>query len=769
MSIDHITKKYRFRPRLNDPFMITRFTPYASRFLGIKTILALFLLLGLSYSLFTPLFETPDEMSHFAYIKSLVDGQGFPGAPVVVAVDRPSQESTQPPLYYLVSALFVRLFAPESSDFQNYLQINPAFPYIAKIVDNDNKNLFIHETTGVSPFSGTARAVHVARLIALLFGALTVGATYRLACEACPEQKSIALIAASVVAFIPQFVFISGAASNDSAAAATCALTLWLAVKSMRDGLTPKSALATGGALGLAALSKASATALIPCILFFSVVLVSVPLKVRVRWAAIVILIVAVMALLWYLRSLSLFGDVFGIPVHMSTPWAQSRSLPLLAVFNQLPGVLVSFWLAFGWGNVLAPDGLYSLLNLLSLVGVVGLFIRFRSRQLASSDQAVRRIAIMLGAWIIIILLALIRWIQLLNAPIGRLTFPAIAAFAVLLAIGWQRIAERVRQPALAALMPICLVAISIWALPMTLLPAYEPPGLLTSGQIDQQPGRTLDIRYGAVARLIKIEVLQSNWPLPGDEPAIRLCWEALSADARPLMILLQLVGADNRVVATRRTLPGLGSFPTANWRVGDRFCDVVHVGIDANAPAPAIYKVEVAMIDDQTHERLPVFAPDGSQLTTNFVDTIKIAPEVYSTPKIDRPLNYRLGDQIELIGYSLEPASIERGGSVHLRLYWRALKRPVAAYTVFVHVQDDQARLLTQADSQPQNDLYPTSFWGANEIVIDDRSIQIPATASPGAYTIAVGLYNPIDNLRLPVNDVPNSEIDLPLQVQVR
>jgi 4-amino-4-deoxy-L-arabinose transferase-like glycosyltransferase len=740
------------------------------RFLNINTIVLLFVLLASLYSSTTPLFEAPDEMSHFAYIKSLVDGQGFPGTPVIIAIDQPSQESTQPPLYYLTAAAFVRVLAPDSGDFQNYLQINPAFPYIAKTADNDNKNLFIHATTGSLIGSGTARAVQVARLVSLLFGTLAVIATYKLAREVCANQQSIALSAAAMVAFMPQFVFISGAVSNDSSAAATCALALWLVVRSMRSGFTLKTAWAAGGALGLAALSKASATALIPCVLLFSVTFGSVPLKIRMRWAALVVLSVAVIASLWYLRALNLFGDVFGVAVHMSTPWALSRSLPLSEVFGQLPGVLVSFWLAFGWGNVLGPDWLYVLLNLLSLIGVVGFLIWLRSNGLTSSDRLARRSAIMLGLWIVIILLALIRWIQLLNAPLGRLIFPAISAISILIAIGWAELGRRVRTNALAAIiMPVGLLILSVAALPSWLQPAYARPQILSAAQIDQQPGHSIDVRYGDVARLIKIDVPQMNWPQPGDEPAIRLCWEALSSDSRPLLILLQLVGANDRVVATRRTLPGLGSFPTASWQVGDRFCDVMHVAINSDAPSPAIYKVEVGIIDDQTSNRLPAFAPDGSQLGTNFVDAIKIAPKVYATPKIDQPLNYQLGDQIELIGYALDPATLERSGIMHLRLYWRALKRPVAAYTVFVHVQDDHGQLLTQADSQPQNDLYSTSFWDANEIVIDDRSIQIPANTSAGTYTIAVGLYNPIDNTRLPVTGVPNSEIDLPGQVQVR
>lgn len=742
---------------------------FAARLINIQTIVATFILVAALYNFATPIFETPDEPSHLAYIKSLVDGHGFPAPPIVIADDQPAQESSQPPLYYVTAALAVRLLAPDTNDFSTDVQRNPSFPYIANETLDDNKNVFVHTTSEVLPYIGTDRAVHAARFISILFGALAVMATYGLAREVFPDRKSVALIAASIVAFTPQFAFISGAVSNDSSAAAMCALVLWLTARVMQHGFTLRRSIALGIVLSLAMLSKASSIALVPLIAIVAVFWNPIERRLtfvsRLKWAALILGLALALAAPWYLRSWSLFGDVFGITPHLGMPWARPEAISIGAALTQLPGAITSYWLAFGWGNLIMPDGIYLLLNAIAVSGLLGVVLWLGHE--ANSIQ--KWIAVILIVWSAIIFAALVRWIQLLNAPLGRLIFPAISAISILIAVGWTELGRRLRTNVVAAFIPAPFFILSVAALPSLLQPAYARPQILSPSQIDQQPGRSIDVRYGDVARLIKIDVPQSNWPQPGDEPPIRLCWEALSSDSRPLLILLQLVGLDNRVVATRRTLPGLGSFPTASWRAGDRFCDVMHIGIGHDAPAPALYKVEVGIIDNQTHERLPAFAPDGSQLGTNFVDAVKIAPNVYSTPAIDQPLDYSLGDQIDLIGYRIDPPSVDRGDEVHVRLYWRAIKRPAAAYTVFVHVQDDQGHLLTQADSQPQNDSYPTSFWDANEIVIDDRLIQIPASASAGVYTIAVGLYNPLDNSRLPVNGGPNSEIDLPMQVQVR
>jgi hypothetical protein len=96
-----------------------------SRRPNIGMVLIAFIVLGVAYSLATPIFEKPDEMWHLAYIKRLVDGQGYPDAPRSISDDAPSQESSQPPLYYTLAALVVRTFAPDTSDLHTRLTHNP--------------------------------------------------------------------------------------------------------------------------------------------------------------------------------------------------------------------------------------------------------------------------------------------------------------------------------------------------------------------------------------------------------------------------------------------------------------------------------------------------------------------------------------------------------------------------------------------------------------------------------------------------------------------
>jgi hypothetical protein len=175
-------------------------------------------------------------------------------------------------------------------------------------------------------------------------------------------------------------------------------------------------------------------------------------------------------------------------------------------------------------------------------------------------------------------------------------------------------------------------------------------------------------------------------------------------------------------------------------------------------------------MIDQATLERVPAYAPDGAPLTTNFVDRIKIAPREYVTPSIEQPLDHQLDDQFDLIGYKLDRSTVKPGESIGLRLYWKALRRPDADYTVFVQVRDAENHIVAQKDSPPQSGAYPTLFWDAGEVVIDDRVIEIPADAPIGKYPIRVGMYLPADGSRLSIDgDAAVTEVTLPVEIEIR
>ena len=289
----------------------------------------------------TPLFEAPDEVWHYAYVRWLAEGQGLP--PMDSDVSGAGQEVAQPPLYYGVAALLSAPFPDE--DLEHLFWANPNFGYQASGTVPDNKNWLIHTDREHFPWRGAVLTVHVTRLASLVFGLATVAASWGLGYEALGTQRG-ALLTAALVAFQPQFVFISSVVSNDSAAAALCTIALWLTVRAFRRGVTPRHAVLAGALVGLAALTKTSALLLIPGV---GLTLGWVARRERCNWTRLIGMLglygIAVLALGggWYLRNYLSYGDPLGISSHVNTPWGRPEAVSLVARLPELPLVIRSY------------------------------------------------------------------------------------------------------------------------------------------------------------------------------------------------------------------------------------------------------------------------------------------------------------------------------------------------------------------------------------------------------------------------------------------
>ena len=85
------------------------------------------------------------------------------------------------------------------------------------------------------------------------------------------------------------------------------------------------------------------------------------------------------------------------------------------------------------------------------------------------------------------------------------------------------------------------------------------------------------------------------------------------------------------------------------------------------------------------------------------------------------------------------------RGDDVTLE--WRALDRPPASYTVFVHVLDGGGDLVAQQDGVPRDGSFPTGLWQAGDVVQDIHRLSMAPTAG---MHLEVGLYTRPDIRRI-------------------
>src|SRR5574341_2544622 len=145
----------------------------------IAPLLLAFALLGFAYSAATPIFETPDELQHYAHVNYVARFWWFPPLG-----DRPAehlwdQQALQAPLFYWVAA--AATFWVDTSDLSRQAVLQPK-ANIGDATLPGKKNAFLHGPDQSFPYRGTTLAVHICRWVSVIFGAGTVLLTFAISC-----------------------------------------------------------------------------------------------------------------------------------------------------------------------------------------------------------------------------------------------------------------------------------------------------------------------------------------------------------------------------------------------------------------------------------------------------------------------------------------------------------------------------------------------------------------------------------------------------------
>ena len=184
---------------------------------------------------------------------------------------------------------------------------------------------------------------------------------------------------AGLVAFIPQYLFVTTSVNNDNLMTCLGTLSLFLLMLGLRDGTWKQGgagvlSIGTGVVLGLALLSKLSALALLGLVGLVIGLVAWYHRSWRLAWrlAGLVYLPALIISGWWYARNAMLYGD----PTGLTAMWnVIGRRKDFGAdLWGEFRGLRYSFWGLFGWFSIAMPVWVYRLLDVfswLSLAGVV--------------------------------------------------------------------------------------------------------------------------------------------------------------------------------------------------------------------------------------------------------------------------------------------------------------------------------------------------------------------------------------------------------------
>jgi hypothetical protein len=571
-------------------------------------ILLTFAILASGFSL-GPIFEGPDEIEHYRYIRTLQNNLALPDP-----AGRERGQFHQAPLYYVL-LLPIAALLPDDDFSRIDGRFNPYHGYAFERPGNDNKNLFIHTRAEDFPFtdSQTALAVHLLRLTSIGISIGTLAAAFGVFSILWSEHPDRRLLAVGIMAFWPQFIYLSSIINNDTLAIMLATTTLYLLLRYQATGLTWKRSAVLGSVLGAALLTKASLAALAVPVGFFFLMMLAKDRRVW-RYAMLTLTITVVIAGWWYLRNWVLYGDPTGIRAMFQTWQTELLATDGPALDTGLHRARYAYqtlWARFGQGAVAVGGWIYRLFDLLVVLGATGLGIRMVRglRRYVPRETLFR--------WALITLF-LIVWVGNLiyGASIaisgnqGRYLLPGIAAMGALLAAGLDTWLRPLPGNLARIILPLYLAGLCLVALVGYFHPAYRPlpvPDHIT---------HPLDLYFTspdddtqAVARITGSS-LETTVVFPGEKREILIYWQALESNVPGLQSYLHSAFVED--VVWRDSLPGNGHRPSDDWRARETWAERYQLTIPSHAVPGTIYYLVAGLYHPITDTILSARTADG-------------------------------------------------------------------------------------------------------------------------------------------------------------
>jgi len=130
------------------------------------------------------------------------------------------------------------------------------------------------------------------------------------------------------------------------------------------------------------------------------------------------------------------------------------------------------------------------------------------------------------------------------------------------------------------------------------------------------------------------------------------------------------------------------------------------------------------------------------------------------TAPKPMHPGKGKFGDQIEYLGYDVDPVQPQAGGPVAITFHYLALKNVARDWEVFVHIDDRGGRNeRINGDHYPVNNEFHTNQWKQGDYIADRIAFVIPSYQAHSALDLWMGFYD--GDERLPISNPKECEND--------
>lgn len=434
-------------------------------------------ILGCQYLFLTPPWQAPDEITHYEYIDILSRAKLFQirhesdyvlqrriirsmdrfNAWNYVFQERPSPmpkhfwglplyggsntKLKRPPLYYILGSFVLKILRTDDLLLKHYL----------------------------------------IRLFSLILSLLTIFLVYKAAEIIFPDDPYLSMTTTCLVAFLPEFMIMSSAINSDSLANLIGAASIYLFLLSLADTRKYSRLWFFPLLIILGLLTGRTTFFIVPTLVVFGVLFIlkswreDKRITLFLSLGTVVTLVIGAF-LLRYL-SLELWMKVTTNISEIFSNFGRIFHKDSYAAFTpaSLQMLFKSFWYYSGWNAFSLPQPVYTILITFSLLGILGLFkhLILRAAKKSSKPTVKPEQLILLAAISFIILAGFLLRLMASMDPVGRYTFPALSAFAILFVIGLKEfIPARLKKITLSTLI-ILLVFLNVYAIYNNLIHSF--------------------------------------------------------------------------------------------------------------------------------------------------------------------------------------------------------------------------------------------------------------------------------------------------------
>ena len=164
----------------------------------------------------------------------------------------------------------------------------------------------------------------------------------------------------------------------------------------------------------------------------------------------------------------------------------------------------------------------------------------------------------------------------------------------------------------------------------------------------------------------------------------------------------------------------------------------------ELNAQFRELHAQNLPVLDARSSEVLLA----SNQLLSGERDQNPLAELVRNAPPpIQHPLHAVLGEQLEVLGWSVRSTdgvlqtSVVPTERYRFSIYYRVVAPPNGSWQTFVHIDGLQRRF--NADHEPLDGKYPLRLWRPNDVIVDTTDVVLEPNFSPGPYRVYFGLFS--------------------------